>query len=168
MTAAAPEKDPRFYDFDAAFAELDETGIPFRLLGEVWQLPTDVPADVILRIQRLMGMVAEMEAAVARAQETGEPIEFDTDKVIAEDLSYERIVRQMVGDELVDEWVRRGIGYRMLQAVSQRLFAIYTGQDPDGDGLGEAPAANRAARRRAARKGTAKKAASKKSAARQS
>lgn len=165
MTAAAPEKDPRFYDFDAAFAELDEAGIPFRLLGQVWQLPVDVPADVILRIQRLMGMVAEMEAAVAKAQASGEPVEFDMDQVVAEDLSYERIVRQMVGDELVDKWVERGIGYRMLQAVSQRLFAIYTGQDPDAEG--EAPAANRAARR-AAKKSTAKKGATRKSAARRS
>lgn len=113
--------DPRFYDFDAAFAERQP--IPFRLLGKDWSLPASAPAKVILRVQRLM-------ADLTRMMVSGE---VDEDMVIDEDLSYERMSRLMIGDDIVDAWLDAGIDYDMFQAVTRRLYAIYTGDDPDGD-----------------------------------
>lgn len=114
--------DPRFYDFDAAFAE--QQPIPFRLLGQEWQLPATCPAATILRSQRLMLTMAQLEA-----DDENLPDDF----VIDDDLSYEKMCREMVGDQLMDQWLDLGISYQMLEAVTRRLYAIYTGNDPDAE-----------------------------------
>ncbi|HEU5032689.1 MAG TPA: hypothetical protein VFV01_47755 [Spirillospora sp.] len=125
--------DPRYYDFDAAFAERQP--IPFRLLGREWELPATCDAGVILRTQRLMLMVAKMEA-------DPDAEELPEDFVVDDDLSFEKMCRDMVGDETVDAWLayewtdtsgraRVGIPYDMLMAVTQRLYALYSGTDPD-------------------------------------
>lgn len=133
--------DPRFHDFDAALDEIEGGTIPFKVMGKVWELPGAVDATVILRIQRLMMMVASVE----------EGGEVPDDLVVDEDLSYERMCRQMIGDELMDTWLtykwtdgrgrkREGMSYPLLQAVAQRLFAIHAGTDPDAvQGSGKAP-----------------------------
>jgi hypothetical protein len=154
--AVARSSDPRFHDFDADFADAADETIPFKLMGKVWEIPGEAPAAVILRIQRLMVTLVQME-------ESGEVPE---DMVIDDDLSYEVMLRKMVGDDLVDTWLthkwtrngvkRTGISYPMLAAVSRRLFAIYTGGDPDQpETAGKAPKAPQD--RRPARKSSPRK-----------
>lgn len=137
-----PRNDPRYYDFDAAFAEAKP--IPFKLLGKVWQLPPTVPAATILNIQRLM-------LALAKMDETGE---VPDDLVIDDDLSYERMLREMVGEGIVTQWLELGISYDMLAAVTRRLYALHTGDNPDAQEPGKA------ARRPQDRKPPARKKAS--------
>jgi hypothetical protein len=151
--AASRAADPRYFDFDAALAEAEETPIPFKLMGKVWDVPGSVDAAVILRIQRLMLILAEYENSG----------EVPDDLVIDENLSYEAMCRQMIGDDLMETWLahqwrdasgrkRTGPSYEMLQAVSRRLFAIHTGSDPD-----EEPDEAGKAKRPADRKPPAKK-----------
>lgn len=147
-----PSTDARFFDFDEWYAEAQGETIPFRLLGEVWQLPADIEATKILRIQRL-------EQAVTQASVTGKlPDGFEQ---VLEDLSYEKLCREMVGDEIVDAWLGKGIRIKMMQAVSRRLYAIYTGTDADtatgqaATPKGEAKPRTKAGRRTAAKKTTA-------------
>lgn len=133
-----PEDDGRYRDFDAWLAE-QET-VPFKLLGEVWHLPPDVPANVILRVQRI-------EQFLAKAAMNGEKIDKLPPGLSLDDLSYESMLRQMVGDDIVDQWLAKGVGYRQLQQASGWLYQMYTGrddddedEDEDGQGKQQAPA----------------------------
>lgn len=123
----AVTSDPRYYDFDAAFGE--GKPIPFKVMGKVYQLPPTVPAATILNIQRLMLVVAKLEAGG----------DVPDDLVIDDDLSYESMCRQLAGDDVVDAWLEAGISYDMLAAVTRRLYAIHTGQPVDDVEPGKAP-----------------------------
>jgi hypothetical protein len=57
-----------------------------------------------------------------------------------EDVSYEGLTRMMLGDQLVDEWLKLGIGARKLQGVTRQLFAIYRNrQRGEAEGKAEPP-----------------------------
>lgn len=137
--------DKSFYDFDAWYDEHVDKTIPFRVLGETWDIPGDVPAVVLLRLQRLERVIL-----------TGRIPDGFEDEL--EELSYESMVRAMVGDTIVDAWIAKGIPHKMLQAVSRRLYAIYKGEDPDvAMGLGKAPAVKTPQDRRPRKKAPARK-----------
>jgi len=125
----------QFHDFDAAWAEEDDEPVVIKLLGEEWKCnrPSEVPAALLLRLDRLLLSVA-----------TGETPD---DMVLDDSLSPESILRSLAGDDNVTAWLDRGLPYKRLMAVSRHLMAVYRGQDP-----GEGPAANRAQRRAAAKK----------------
>ena len=125
----------QFHDFDAAWGDDEDDPVVVRLLGEEWKCkrPSEVPASLLLRMDRLM-LIAS----------TGE---VPDDFVVDDSLSPESIIRQLAGDDNVDAWLARGLSYERLAKVSQYLNARYRGQDPEG----EAPAANRATRRAAAK-----------------
>lgn len=122
-----------FFDFDAAAGEADP--IEFRLLGRDWSLPGTAPAQALLRIDRAMVAVVELE-------QTGQ---IPDDMVVDVTLTAEGMCRALVGDDLVDEWLALGVDYPTLKAVTRRLTAIYRGEDPDADPNPQPP--NRAARR---------------------
>lgn len=124
------------HDFDAWYAENIKNTIPIRLMGKTWELPGDAPAAALLKLQRL-------EHVILTAT-TDEDIPDDLDLGA---LSYENIVRDLVGGDLLQQWLDAGIGSRLLQEVSRRLYRIYTGRevasddDSEGDGAaGKAPA----------------------------
>lgn len=112
----------RYYDFDAAAGEPDP--IVFRILGRDWTLPATVPAAVLLKYDRLLLHVAEVERT--KKVPDGYVVDADT--------SVEGLARSMAGDEVVDQWIAAGIDFRTLQKAVSRLDRIHRGKDP---GLGE-------------------------------
>lgn len=125
------------HDFDAWYDEHVEKTIPIKLMGKTWNLPGDAPAAALLKIQRLEQIIATAE--------TDDDIPDDLD---LNELSYENIVRSLVGDELLEKWLAAGIKGKLLQEVSRHLYRVYTGRNvkPADDkskgegGAGKAPA----------------------------
>lgn len=121
-------------EFDAWLEENEETTIPFRLLDRDWELPADIPAATMFKLERL-----------ERAIEAYDPDNPSLPEGIdLEDITYESLTRSMIGDELVDEWLRLGIGHKKLQHVTRRLNAIYRSRQGSigrggGDDEGKAP-----------------------------
>jgi hypothetical protein len=131
------------FDFDAWWAENNPTGITYTLLGKTWDLPPDVPAAVILQMQRVDRAVAQLQA--------GDITELPDDLAQAlEGSSVESLARQLAGDEAVDAWLAEGIGYRLLSAVVRRLYRIHSGgvtaddQGSDDGATGEGDEAGKA------------------------
>lgn len=114
------------HDFDAWYDENIAKTIPIRLMGKTWDIPGDAPAAVLLRIQRL-------EHVILTAT-TDDDIPDDLDLTA---LSYENIVRDLVGDDLLQQWLSDGIRSKQLQEVSRRLYRIYTGSDVTADEASE-------------------------------
>lgn len=135
----------QFHDFDAAWAEEDDNPyVLHNLLGRDWECkrPSEVPASLLLRLDRLLLVVATEDVP--------------DDLVVDDSLSSESILRQLAGDDNVDAWLTgveqpdgsvKRLPYPRLMEVSRHLMAVYRGQDPEG----EAPAANRSQRRAAAK-----------------
>lgn len=112
-------------DFDAWLEENERKPIEFKLLGEVWEIPGDLPAIVQLRLERIDRFLATAT----------------TDSVLPADLtleeiSYESLSRMMVGDEMFDQWLEAGIKDQHLIHVTQQLMGIYRGR---GATQGKAP-----------------------------
>lgn len=129
------------WDFDAGWDEAEAKPFRIRLLGEVWELPRDVPAEAILKMDRLLIRYAEIERSG----------EIPDDMVLDDSMTPEGVLRGMVPPAVMDAWLaKRGpdgqplLGYRRLLDVSRRLVAYYRGSDPSKAGE---PAPNRAARR---------------------
>lgn len=123
-----------FFDFDAWAAEHEQAPIRFRLFGRDWDLPGDVPASTMLKMQKLE-VIAETGVI--------------PDGVNLADLSVEALVGEFVGADVLTEWLNLGIKQRTLQAIAGRLYALHNGaqprtdDDPDdtaGDADGEQPA----------------------------
>lgn len=128
----------RYHDFDAAWAEEDDDPVVIRLLGQEWSCkrPSEVPAGLLLRIDRLIVQYAQM-------QQTGQ---IPDDFVMDDSLDPESMLRKLAGDTNVDAWLKAGLSYQRLQAVLRHLQSVYRGQDP-----GEAQAVTNRAQRRAAK-----------------
>jgi hypothetical protein len=101
-------------DFDAWYEENVDPTIPFKLMGKDWEIPGDIPAIAMLRLERIERLIATAD------DDTELPGDLSLD-----DVSYEGLTRMMLGDELVDQWLAAGIGARKLQGVTRQLFAIY-------------------------------------------
>ena len=126
--------DPDVIDFDAGWQEEEHEPVKIVVLGVKYELPADVPAKVLLMMDRLLLLAAKV-------QQSGE---VPDDFVIEDAMSPESILRQLVDDSIVDEWLDKGIGYRRLMAIVRKLNAVYRGEEDE-----QAP--NRAARRQAAK-----------------
>lgn len=121
-------------DFDAWWVENTQPTIPLKLMGRTWDIPGDPPAAAMLRLARLERAVAAAAAG-------------DDSLVLAEnldELSFESILRGLVGDDLVDQWLtyewtdpngvrRTGVPNAMLQAVSGRVYQLYNGDTEPAD-----------------------------------
>lgn len=109
-------------DYDAWYDEASEKTIPLRVMGKVSRIPSDAPAAALLRIQRLEQWVTSLSDTDDQTEPSAQI------KADLEDLSYEGMVRSMVGDKIVDRWLADGIGLRKLQMLSGRLYMYYTGE----------------------------------------
>lgn len=134
-----PIKPRDLFDFDTWAAEHTAAPIRFRLFDRDWDLPGDAPAATMLKLHRL--------EIVADAAKRGELPDADTVAEM-EEMSTERIVRELAGDDVVDQWIGLGITHRMLQAISGRLYQLHSGanlasnaddgDESEGDGEGKA------------------------------
>lgn len=107
-----------FFDFDAWEAENTAAPIRFHLLGKDWDLPGDIPAAVMLRMYKL-----------ERLATTGQV----PDGVDLADITVEGMVRDFVGDTILQAWLEAGMTNRMMQAVAHRLYQIHSGANPATD-----------------------------------
>ena len=109
----SPAVEPRdFFDFDAWEAEHQQQPIRFHLFGRDWDLPGDVPAATMLKMQKLE-LIAETGVV--------------PDGVDLADLSVEALVGDFVGADVLAEWLGMGIKQRTLQAIAGRLYALHNG-----------------------------------------
>jgi len=115
------------HDLDALLDEVTGKGETVRLFGETWTLPTDVDADTMLRVQRL-----QMRLALAKRQGR----ELHDDEIVDDAVSLDELVRRMAGDDNYDAWVERGLGYRGMQVIAGKLYAIHNGQGDESPGKG--------------------------------
>jgi hypothetical protein len=138
----SPVSSTHVQDFDAAAGEHDP--IPFRLLGRDWEVPGTCPARVLLLLDRAM-------VALGQLEQTGA---VPDDLVLDSSWTPEGMLRAMVGNDLVDEWLALDITYPQLRDVARFLSGRYRGE---ADGQGEAAPPNRAAKRAAAKTKTAKR-----------
>ena len=120
------------HDLDALLDEIGGVGETVTLFGDEWTLPTDVDAETMLRVQRL-----QMRVALAKRQGR----EVTEDEVVDDAVSLDKLVEVMAGSENYRAWVERGLGYRQMQAVAGRLFAIHSGDagTPAGKGPKHGP-----------------------------
>lgn len=136
MSTESPEVSSQFFDFDAWHAAQHGATIPFKLLDEVWQLPGDCPAALLLKHQRIEQWFVQTSLL---GEDAPLPDGLTADDILA--FSPEKMARDFVGDTIVDAWFEKGIPAEMFRAVAKRLFAIYSRRDPDAAiGLGKAPA----------------------------
>lgn len=110
----------RTHDLDALLDEIDGNGVTVTLFGREWTLPTDVDAETMLRVQRL-----QMQVALAKRQ--GRDV--DADAVLDDAVSLDDLVEAMAGPENFAEWRRLGLGYRGMQVIAGKLYAIHSGMD---------------------------------------
>lgn len=129
----------RTHDLDALLDEVVGNGETVRLFGETWTLPTDVDAETMLRVQRL-----QMVALIAK-REGREP---DPEDVLDNEVDLETLVERMAGAENLAAWREKRnadgsptLGYRALQAIAGKLYAIHNGQ---GETQGKGPKPGRA------------------------
>lgn len=115
------------HDLDALLDEIDGKGETVTLFGEEWTLPPDVDAETMLRVQRL-----QMHVALAKRQ----GLEIDADQILDDAVSLDDLVEAMAGPENFAAWRERGLGYRGMQAVAGKLYAIHSGQGDTSPGKG--------------------------------
>lgn len=115
----------RTHDLDALLDEIDGKGETVTLFDREWTLPTDVDAETMLRVQRL-----QMQLAIAKR----EGREVDADEVLDNTVSLDDLVEAMAGPENFAEWRRLGLGYRGMQVIAGKLYAIHSGMDGETPG----------------------------------
>lgn len=142
----------RFADLDALLAEVGKTRTPdtLRLFGQDWELPTSVPALLILRLEQ-----AKAYAAARAEAADDENAVADTEVPDTEGLDVLTVSRTVCGEANVDAWLEKGIDDDGLWWAVHMALAIHRGYDEtgtadndgdqDGDGEGK-PAAPKAGR----------------------
>lgn len=121
------------YDLDHLLAELDDKGEPVTLFGKVWTLPADVDAETMLRVQRL-------QMAIVLARKQGR--ELNPDDVVDDNVTLDELVERMAGSENFAAWKAEkkadgtpALGYKALQVIAGKLYAIHSGEDEAGKAL---------------------------------
>jgi hypothetical protein len=115
------------HDLDALLNEIDGAGQTVLLFGREWTLPTDVDAETMLRVQRL-------QMQVALAKKNG--VELSESDVVDDNVALDELVRRMAGDENYEAWRELGLGYKGMQLIAGRLYAIHNN---DGSSEGKGP-----------------------------
>jgi hypothetical protein len=128
-------------DFDAAWGEEDKEPFRFTFLGQSWEVNRGVPAETILRLERLIVRIEQAERA-------GTPLADDVE--LDDGLTVEGLARRLAGDANVDAWLALGCSYQRLRDIASRLLAMHRGDDPLAVNEDPTPP-NRQARRAAAR-----------------
>lgn len=126
--------NPQAYDdLDAFFDEHEHATRPVKLLGKVRQLPADVPAAPMLKIQRLFSVLDEL------GDDDTVPDDLDPD-----DVRPDRLLVDLIGQPMFDELVADGLRVRQMGTLAGMLYRHYTNGSPlvppSPAGDGDAPA----------------------------
>lgn len=105
--------DGRYADFDAAFAEREREADPLRirLFEQEWDLPGSLPAGVLLKLSRYM--------AEGRTEK---------DLTYAESID---LAASMIPEEILQQWIAKGISEDQLGDIVMWALRQYTGQDDE-------------------------------------
>jgi hypothetical protein len=112
----ADADDGLFLDADAFAAELAAQPFKVRLAGQVWGLPADAPADVMLALQR-----AAIEAA--RAAQNGDTGALQREVATLAGIGEDRLIDALIGREVWEQWARLEVGKQTLDYVIGRVVA---------------------------------------------
>lgn len=119
----------RYADLDEFLAESTGDPVELKLFGEIWQLPPSVPADLMIRVERLYAFIAER-------------LEGDPQATIPDDLDLDIMdtAQRMCGAENVAQWMERRLDRNQLWGVVFRVMAIHNGRvDEKPEGKPKAP-----------------------------
>lgn len=109
----------KYFDFDKAWEEREETPLIVKMFGKNWELPGQLPAGIMLDIMRLQA-------------ESGPDAELSTAKQVS-------IMSEMVPKKILDKWLDLGLKMDQFGEVIITLAGIYAGRDPE-EAQGEAQA----------------------------
>lgn len=122
------------HDLDALLAEAAGEAPTVKLFGETWTLPVDVDAETMLRVQRI-------QTRVLLAKRAG--VEIREEDVVDDAITLDQLVETMAGAENFAAWRaktddqgRKLLGYKALQVVAGKLFAIHSGMAQETQGKG--------------------------------
>lgn len=126
MTAAkkTAATKPAVADFDAWYAK-EHPPIQLKILGKTWRLPAEITVVQGVRyaaVQAYAQTITNLpdETLVEELPEPPEGIDLD-------EMSREQIVRDFVGDELVEQWLEAGMRPTMLAEMASVLYRVYVG-----------------------------------------
>lgn len=144
----------RYRDFDAAFAEAAEEPLTIRLFGQDWQLPSRLPAVVVLRLRRANAAVTEF---LQRLKDAG----LDMDDPIPDDFEFPEgweeftktdeiaHAKEVCGADNVDAWLAKGIDLPGLRDIVAWVVSVHEGRaagdedDAEGNASGRPKPADR-------------------------
>jgi hypothetical protein len=109
----------KFIDFDEVFEENKSEPVVAHIYGEDWELPASLPADLMLESIRLMKKKGK-GADVSEAEMAD-------------------ILSRIVPEEIMAEWVKRGLTIDQYGITIKRLLTLYTGGEADEAGETPAP-----------------------------
>lgn len=114
------------HDLDRLLAESIGEGETVTLFDREWTLPADVDAETMLRVQRI-----QMRVALAKKQGR----ELKEDEIVDDAVTLEDVIESMAGAENFAEWRKLGLGYKGMQVIAGKLYAIHNkDQSPSGKG----------------------------------
>lgn len=143
-------RDPRFLDFDRAYAE-GEFGQPppleVQFEGERWTLPADPPADIVLRRKRALAAYSRLvreQAALPEDERLSademllQLVDLDEDNA---DFDVVDVYDALIGKDNVRVMRKKGVGNHKLAALAEWVEAVHDGRvefpttdDDDEDG----------------------------------
>lgn len=117
----------KFIDFDEAWKERDDSPVVVRMFGQDWELPGSISAKIMLDVIRLQA-------------ESGPEAELNEAQLAS-------MLARIVPEEIMNQWLDRGLAVDQYGDAIMRLISLYTGQPLEtlvGE-QGEAPAPNEGA-----------------------
>ncbi len=109
----------KFIDFDEMWKERDTSPVIVRMYGQDWELPSALPASVMLEANRLRAEEGD-EAEVSKAQ-------------------MEVVLSQIVPEETLKQWFAHGLGVDQYGDIIRSLIELYNSADEDDEGEAHAP-----------------------------
>lgn len=139
----------RFEDFDKFEAEAAAKPLEIKWGGKKYELPGEMSAAQMGRVQRIRAAVLELQEAAERDPDH-ELSEEETEQIrAAASFNVEAEAREAFGDEIVDEWLDAGMGHKTLRRIFSWALQLYEGADgEEAESEGEVEAPQRAPRKK--------------------
>lgn len=105
------KKNDKYLDFDAWLAEKQQKEEPMivKAFGEEYRLPLELPYDIMLQVARMY--------------------KDNKDEMDLEDV--ETLCKATFGDEVYQDWLRKGIGFEGMQYLIENVMQMYMKKGAD-------------------------------------